>query len=192
MVHIIGEFGAAVAEDEEEVAGVEPRGFVLVGEVFYVSDDLSFVPYGKYCQAALTGRSTEEAEGAAAIMDMMKDIVAQDPGKPEADDDGPARAPATKDQEWARFCDHATLHHVKMVHMLEIIRAVMTGDAGRPTPPPADSPSGRSKTGTSAKSNGKSSRSGDPRKRTDAKATIKKLGHDFEPVTGDVIAGLGG
>ena len=169
----IGEFGAAVAEVESEEK--EPDTFLLGPDkdTFFVDRDLGFVPFGRFAQAATSGLDTVEVEGAAAVMEMMHDLLGPNPGtgKNKAEREESAR---TKDQEWSRFQFVATQHKIKIDVILSIITAIMGGESGRnPTPPTVSQP-GRSKTATLRRSSRKSSNDG------------------FEPVTGDLIKELSG
>ena len=148
-MRLIGEFAAAVAEATEET----PEDMVfIVGpakDQFYVDTDTGFIPYGRFAQAATTGLDTADMEGTAAVMDMLQDCIASNPGtgKTKAERAATAR---TKEQEYARFCYVCTKHKVKMDTLLEIIGAIFEAQSARPTSQPSGSQNGGS--ATSAKS----------------------------------------
>ena len=173
MARSIGEFGAAVAEVEEP----DERLTFTIGSdksEFYVTNDLGFIPFGQFAQAATNGLDTADMEGAAAVMDMMHDMIDDNPG------DGKKDSERTAEQEWARFKQVCRTHKITMDVLLEVIGAVFTAESGRPTEQPSDSSDGQSKTET-----GPSSR---PKPRS-----VKRLkGAEFEPVTGDVLKELVG
>jgi hypothetical protein len=191
MVRIIGEFAAAVAEVETESEAIEPRGFALGPNkaIFFIDPDIGFIPFGKFSQAASSGLDTAEMEGAAAVMDMMRDIIGADPGDPgdpEADPPVPARPARTREQEYGRFCDIASRAKIKMPVLLDIIGTVFSGDAGRPSQPLSDSANGQSLGEISPSSSRKSS-SGGRRRRLPPGTT-----GEMEPVTDAIIREVGG
>jgi len=185
-MRILGEFNAAVSEaNDENNPKPEPSGFKLAGEVFYVDPEMSFIPFGTFAQAAVSGLDTADMEGAAAIMDIMRDLIAANP-----------ETKKTKENEWARFKQVASQSKIKMEVILEIISAVFSGESGRPTQQPSDSPPGSLPTATSQGSSTSVSRSrgSGGKKRRPAKATVQRLGPpaDMEPVTEALIAEMGG
>ena|ERR1017187_4337944 len=168
----LGEFGTAV---KELTAPAEPVTFKLgpAKETFWVESDLSFVPFGRLAEAGHAGLDTNVAEGAAAIMVMMRDVIGACPGtgKTKKARDESAR---TKSQEWIRFEESATRQHIDLDDMLAIIMAVLSGETGKEESRPTDSSNGQSKTATSRNSRPKRSSAG------------------TEPVTPELIAALGG
>jgi hypothetical protein len=168
----LGSFGTAV---KELTAPSEPVTFLLgpSKELFYVESDLTFVPFGRLAVAGHAGLDTDVAEGAAAIMAMMRDMIGANPGegKTKKARDESAR---TKDQEWIRFEESATRQKIDLDDMLAIIMAVLSGETGKAESRPTDSSNGHARTTTSPRSRSKRSNAG------------------TEPVTPEMIAALGG
>jgi hypothetical protein len=168
----LGSFGTAV---KELTAPAESVTFLLgpAKELFYVESDLTFVPFGRLAVAGHAGLETDVAEGAAAVMSMMRDVVGANPGegKTKKARDESAR---TKDQEWIRFEESATRQHIDLNDMLAIIMAVLSGDTGKEERQPIASSNGHARTTTSPRSRSKRSSAG------------------VEPVTPEMIAALGG
>jgi hypothetical protein len=171
----IGDFGAAV--DEATANPEDVMTFTLGPDKaeFYVDTDTGFIPFGQFAQAATSGLDTADMEGTAAVMNMMHDCIAANPGTGKTKIER-ARTARDKEQEWARFKQVATKYKVKMDVMLEIVSAVFEARSGKADQPPSDSSNGQSATAT-----GRSSR----RKPASDRA-------HFEPVTAEVLKGLGG
>ncbi len=153
MARNIGEFGAAVAEVTEPV---ELLTFKLGPDTFYIDTDLGFIPFGKFASAAVSGLDTAEMEGIAAVMSMMEDLIGEYPGTGKTKAERAATS-QDKNHEWARFKRSAQVQKTKIDTLLEIIGAVFSAEAGRPTQQPSGSSNGRSRTATSAKSKQQSS-----------------------------------
>lgn len=125
---LIGEFGAAVAEQDPDR---EPDQFKFYGELFTVADRVGSMPLLRFAAAAASGADSAEQEGLAAMHDLLRDCLSTD--------------------DWRRFQQVAQENKADGDELLAICRAVYQALSGRPTRRPSDSSDGPSATGESSK-----------------------------------------
>lgn len=123
----LGEFGAAV----REATRAELDTFTFFGEEFRVAGEVGAMPLMQFAHAASSGLDTADMEGAAAIHDLLQDIL--------------------HEEDWPRFCEQAKSNKASAELLLELATELMSALAGRPTRRQSASSAGLSATTASSK-----------------------------------------
>lgn len=125
---LLGEFEAAVHKADPDR---EPDTFKLCGELFTVSDRDLTIPMARFAQVARSGIHAEELDGLAAMLDLLEAVVI--------------------DEDRDRLLKVASRNGVDAETAMDVVKAVIQAEAGRPTRQPSDSSDGQSTTGESSK-----------------------------------------
>lgn len=141
---ILGEFGVA-ARDTEPTDDHEPDRIVFCGEEFDLADHVGAMPFLQFADAMMSGATTADAQGDAALYGLLRDTIAAD--------------------QFARFQSVATEHKAQASDLLAVVRGIIQARSGRPTQRPSDSADGPSPTGESSRAPSSSEESSPPRAR---------------------------
>lgn len=124
----IGEFEVAARQSDPDQ---EPDTFLFCGEEFTVAPEVNLVALGRFMKAANTGVDSEDPEALPLMIDTVGSCVIEEDEK--------------------RFLDLASKRRAQPDVLLQIIKAVMEVQSGRPTVLPDDSSGGSSTTTASSK-----------------------------------------
>jgi hypothetical protein len=120
-----------IVPESEPAPEVDTRVKVeFMGDQFAIADKVGLMPLLKFARAAQSGLDSADAEGMAALLDMLEQCIADD--------------------EWKRFEAHATKTRADDEDLMQLIKNVMTQLSARPTSRPSASSDGPPSTATTS------------------------------------------
>ena len=103
----------------QEAEVPERDSVTFVGEQFAIADKVGLMPLLKFAKIAHSGLDSSDAEGMAAMYDMLQQCIADD--------------------EWLRFEDHATKTRAGDEELLQVVKDAISLLTMRPTSRPSAS-----------------------------------------------------
>lgn len=142
-----------VAELPPEPEPVDVRHVEFLGKDFAIADKIGLMPLMRFAHAAKSGLDSDDMEGMAAMYDMLRQAIADEPvfvfqGRQIARTEANDLPPEATDQVkvyggWDEFEAHATRERADdAAELFGVIQRVMTILSQRPTSRPSDSSGG--------------------------------------------------